>query len=215
MRRRKPASAIGLSMLDLISNALAAVIILFIILSALRIPSIPPERVKGTLQVRLEMIPKNNNTKSESLIWVEPPTVKTDKFSPVSNSKRWFGAEIFGLNNHVDYYGPNYTCLPENYKGEKESIYVPCISTYVDAENPNVHHLTIREPIEGKWKIGLLYVEHSELMKVEQPAKVKAEYWLMVNDVNFDSDTTVELIAPSESNILMIDLENIISRLSE
>jgi len=151
---------------------------------------------------------------SESLIWVEPPTVKTNQFLPESNSKRWFGAEIFGLNNHVDYYGPNYTCLPEKYKGENP-IYVPCISTYVDAKNPNVHHLTIREPIEGKWKIGLLYVEHSELMKVEQPAKVKVEYWLMVDEVNYVSDTTVEMIAPSESNTLLIDLENIILNLSK
>ncbi|MBK6629411.1 MAG: hypothetical protein IPJ87_01545 [Flavobacteriales bacterium] len=52
---RKSRTAIGLSMLDVISNALASIILLFFVLVALRALPPPPERVMGVLIVDYEV----------------------------------------------------------------------------------------------------------------------------------------------------------------
>lgn len=210
MAKRRNPSAIGLSMLDLISNALASIIILFIILSSIRVPSIPPERVKGTLLVRLEL-KESGNAQLESIVWVEPPNLGDER------KRKFFGGEIYALNTHGKVFGPSADCgCNENNLGFSKNIAItPCIALYTHQDSANVHYLVIRDPVREEkngqkkydWGIGLLYVDHEKLIENRQPVLGKLESWF-INDLSKDSlhFETFSLDASTNFHKIIIDL---------
>ena len=174
MATRKKPSAIGLAMLDLISNSLAAVIILFIIISSLRIPSIPPERIKGTFFVRYELIPDHHSEEAQSRIWVSPPS------HPEIQKDRYFEEEVLGMNTDWGIFGQFSDCSGKaNRSRESKQFITPCAMTSSPVDSTNVHYLVIRDPVKGTWKTGIFYREHHIMTSAKQPGKAKINAWFV------------------------------------
>ncbi|MEL6633263.1 MAG: hypothetical protein AAFQ83_17485 [Bacteroidota bacterium] len=173
MPRAKQPSAIGLSMLDLISNSLAAVIILFIIISSLKVPVIPPERIKGTLFIRYELRPDVNYDMAESKIWVEPPR------NHALQKNRYWEEEIFKMNADVGVFGLFSDCGGDQTKRVSKNFVTPCAMAYSHEDSTNVHYLVIRDPVKGIWQTGLLYRDHVRYPKEEVRAEINIHAWFV------------------------------------
>jgi len=191
MGKKRVPTPIGMSMLDLISNSLAAMIILFIIISSLRLPMIPPERIKGTLFVRYTL--ERNSRPLEdaaSQIWVTPPGVP----------EKYWGDEILLLNHLDEAYGLFTDCAEVNAKINTKNTVLPlCILVYSPADSANVHYLVIRDPLRGEWRTGLLYVDHDQLGADRQEATFTLQAWFVSatgDGVTPLQDTTYQ--APTE-----------------
>lgn len=193
MAKRKQPSAIGLSMLDLISNSLAAVIILFIIISSLRIPFIPPERVKGTLFIRYELIAKIQPDSAQSEIWLNPPTIHNRR-------ERFWEGNISLVNQK--YFGVFPDCGGIGKKPRNHKNYImPCAMVYSPVDSANVHYLIIRQPIKGEWKTGILYKDHLTITEGVREAKAKIDAWFVGKEVPgfLPEKTDITLIASTSS----------------
>lgn len=209
MAKRKGPSAIGLSMLDLISNSLASVIILFIIISSLRKPSIPPERIKGTLLVRFELLPQQNLVYSESIVWVEPPNISQ------GDKHKFFGNEIFMINKDDAVFGLCQDCKEKKFPSNMEQFITPCIAVYSPLDSNNVHYIVIRDPPrngqeEVDWKMGILYVDHDEYDVRQQPATATIQAWFIDNvnqDIHLLKDSILD--APSNSKGFSFNLDRL------
>jgi hypothetical protein len=202
MKKRNKQAAIGLSMLDLISNSLAAVIILFIIITSLRVPYIPPERVKGTLYARIELKGQGQPADLESLLWVEPPA------GPDQISKRFFGTDIFHLNTDPLVFGPYSDCSQATAAArQKKGFITPCAMNYSSSDNPNIHHLVIRDPLKASWVIGVLSVDHTGFLLEDQPTTADCQVWFLDNMARDSFEiTATPLSAPTSNKGWRIDL---------
>ena len=166
---KKPASAISLSMLDLISNALGAALILFFVLSVLRLPPIPPERVLGTLVIIIRIEAKNASQNADAEIWLISPQE--------ANLAREFGPDIEKFNderNAFSYYGVRYDSTNID-----AANLAPKVVVYAPVDSPNVRVAIVRDPIKGEWRGGLLYVNHQQYDDDPQPAKAHIEVWFV------------------------------------
>ncbi|MCG8330168.1 MAG: hypothetical protein MI974_20890 [Chitinophagales bacterium] len=200
MANRRKAAAIGLSMLDLISNSLAAMIILFIIISSLRLPSIPPERVEGVLVIRYEMNPMMNNHLAESDFWLS--------HDAITEGKRFYyhhEGEITMLNNNTQLFA---TCGGWKNNGRENDWTGPCIYDYTDPDNPNIHYVVVKNPPKGRWKTGLIDANHDEYIHAPQPAKSIVKAWFVGKELMILQDTIVpefQLTGPTHTHPIEFD----------
>lgn len=223
MARRSLPSPMGLSMLDLISNSLAAVIILFIILAALRIPAIPPERVKGTLMVRLEM----RDFAEDSLVRTEPwvnapwdmpkPADPKDPLYGVEMREHLFGREIQdSMNMNPRFYGSRFNCADAEIASTyRRKLFSPCAMAYSARYEPNVHYLVFRDPILDIWDFGLTYVDHRDLIKSKVPDAVGIHVWLMTEAGSTEPDSVGPVIAPTSSHTFSVDVKKLRDKLTK
>lgn len=196
MSRRKKKSAIGLAMLDLISNSLAAVIILFIIISSLRLPSIPPERVKGTLYIKYSLSGNRNLQNAESKIWLKPPDA----------TKRFWDEDIFNINSDVRIFGQFMDCKGrEGSMGKinagRKGYLTPCAMVYSPVDDHNTHYLVIRDPIKSPvnkdWKTGIFYQDHSEYEDETQFVEANIEAYFIGKEDKADFKDKAKIIGPT------------------
>lgn len=193
---RRPRSAIGVSMLDLISNALAATLILFFVLSILKLPPIPPTRVIGTLVVRCSIHADINPTKADIEVWLRPP-------SGVDNPplERKIGANIAEFNDDPRVFGLYGLHYEKVYEGIYGKNLPPEVMVYAPPDShTNVRIVIVRDPNEGEGMAGLLYVDHQELTLKIQKAKARIEAWFIKDDGKFKLlvDST-RFIAPTQT----------------
>lgn len=191
-------------MLDLISNSLAAVIILFIIISSMRKPFIPPERIKETLVIRYEL--KNSNEKSETQIWVEPSTVDVD-----SGRIRFYGLNnptIDDMNVNDKVFGRYLDCrLSIDNSVRERTFTTPCAMVYSPIDSNYVHYLIVRGPTEGSWRTGLLYRDHSQYEQREQPGSIEIRAWLMSEEESsYTEPVFTEITGPTGSRGFNIEI---------
>jgi hypothetical protein len=202
---RKPQSAIGLSMLDLISNALGAVIILFMILSSVRAPQIPPERIKGTLFIKYEIIDNPHIKDIEPLIWVQIPPHSGNPPAPGGAESRFYGADIFRMNKENFAFGafPDCGCKDDKTKRIKNNL-TPCIVTYSPIDSPNIQYLIIRDPIKAKdterdWETGMMYREHNQIVEGVQMGKAKISAWMFGVEGSVDTILSKTFIGTTDT----------------
>lgn len=156
-QRRKPASAIGLSMLDLISNAVAAVFILFILLSAIRLPPIPPERLEGQLIMRYTLRNVASPEKAKIRFWIKEEPGKNPPSEALLGS--WFPP----------------------IKGDEEPDFQKMVPYKVE-KKPNELFLIFDNPSIGKWETLLMYGEHEEHNPKMKPAEAHISIWFVGAD---------------------------------
>ncbi|MCG3158229.1 MAG: hypothetical protein DKINENOH_04870 [bacterium] len=191
---RRPKSAVGVSMLDLISNALAATLILFFVLSILKQPPIPPEYVLGTLVVRCSLRPIgspkfNSGDTAKVEVWLH---------SQELNTGRKFG-EV-GIASLEDIAGMNIRAFLDSLTIAD----LPALAALYTA-SPNEKIIIMRYPPKGNWFAGLLYVSHDKLEFNQQKAIGHIEVWFVKpkpEQSERDIDILAKdsrLIAPTES----------------
>lgn len=194
-------------MLDLISNSLAAVIILFIVISSLRIPFIPPERIVGTLYIRVEFKSKTDSEGSlESTIWMVPPP------NPTAGKARFWGSEIMEMNADPSVFGPFSDCGEDFETRKSKGFITPCIIEYSPEDSANVHYIIIRGPLREKWRIGTLYVDHQEITSSEQAVSVHYEAWLIRSEHSMHHRLDTVFTAPTGNHFWIIDLSTLEKR---
>jgi hypothetical protein len=184
--RRKIINPLGLAMLDIISNSLAAGIILFLVVSAIQKPFIPPERSKGTLYIEYILEAETDPEMANSLIWLEPPI--NDSNPSQCPPKRFWGAEeINQLNSDWCYYKSFQDCGDFVEEVNSRGMYIPpCVNTYIEKNGNQIIHLVMRDPIMGTWKSGIIYRDHLLLEEKAQIAEVTINLWY-VKDRNNNS----------------------------
>lgn len=179
-KKRKRLSPIGLAMLDLISNSLAATIILFIILASLRKPFIIPERINGTLFVRYELIDTvASPIHPGSSIWLDPPFTGNQLLP--GEQRVYFGpGQISRINGERNLYGTFADCegLSKKLRKNKKLI-PPCAMVYNPIDSPFVHYLILRNPLAGKWRTGIIYEDHPDYEKKTKAVKAKMQAWFI------------------------------------
>ena len=145
----KPKSPIGVSLLDVISNALASIILLFFILVGLRAVPPPPERMLGMLIVDYEIV---GGKHPEIEVYVDPPDSTA---GPGDEQPHRFGKSIEGLA----------TEQVQNVPG----IW-PYAKVLYDADSPDGKERRRRfvymNPQKyGSWKVGVIYADNADLLE--------------------------------------------------
>lgn len=166
---KRSRSAFGVSMLDLITNALAAAFILFMVFSYMQSQPIPPERVLGTLTVRITF--EYSPEIAEFALWVKSP------YS--SDGKRKFNKEILDLNYDELAFGKSILEYIGNLKLSEAALQPSYISVYTPPDSQNIRTIVVRDPHEGEWEVGVLYVAHENLEQKEQPAYATIQAWFL------------------------------------
>jgi hypothetical protein len=171
MRTRKRPQSIGLSMLDLISNSLASVIILFIILSSLRTPQVPPETFLGTVFIRYEANFVGHQ-KPDSLpkiaLWIKPNThngIYNDLLRDENGAPSFiWNQQMVGLNNTIIEYQNSDTASDELVHADPD-LKIVRAAIYSRVDSSNICYLILRNPPAGTYENGLLFTDNLELNK--------------------------------------------------
>lgn len=170
---KKPRSAIGMSMLDLISNALAATLILFFVLSVLRLPPIPPTRILGTLVVRCAVYSNNQPERGEVEIMLQPPAYQGQKI------ESQYGIDIDHFNKDQRVFGLYGLRYEKIYDSVKAASMPDPAMVYSPVDSPFVKIAIIRDPVEGIWTARLIYVDHELSTKSMQSTRAVIEAWFV------------------------------------
>lgn len=167
-------------MLDLISNALAASLILFLVLSLMDDPPIPPTRVQGTMVIEGSITREFERGKIDALFWLKAP-----------EAEEKYGESILELGNELSYASTSCDTKAEG---------IPRVMLYESPEEP-AHQLAIVQcPSEGAWQMGLLYEDHRDLESGRKEAMARISAWYLHENKNFTARIdTSEIIAPTTS----------------
>lgn len=159
--------AVSISMLDVISNALAATLILFFTTAALQVQAPLPPQVLGQCVIDVQFLPQ--------VPGAEPPTLIL--LSPKCKS----GAEKIneGINISGDWHPDN---TPKDIKGLP-----PRCGLYRDPNNPLNQTIVMYDPIAGKWQLQVLYTDHDLYEKQAVGASAQIRVW-------FESTATGERV---------------------
>lgn len=200
MAKTAPPSPLGLSMMDLISNALSACAILFFILATMKTPTIPPERVLGTLIVKFTVSQNGEDLRN----------IHTDVYAhaPGKNVPCYYGlAEIENLNKIPQVFGDNdvgWDRVLKNKSPEEQANFksmLPPSASAVHCASKGETFVIIHDPTlveDYKWKIGLYYIDHAKYDQNKQPIKIKMEAWLIKDEKEKYTIKDTILNAPTE-----------------
>ena len=135
----KPKAAIGISLLDVISNALASIILLFFVFAALRGQPLPPERVLGILIIDYKI-----NT-------VDTPYIKIFVKAPLQTRE----PPVF-LDDS----------LIETLETEKvdtiAGVWKNAIVLTTPGKETTTRRVVYMNPFEGYWYAGMIFSDHSK-----------------------------------------------------
>lgn len=182
-KRKKPSSAVGLSMLDLISNAVAAIFILFILLSAIRLPPIPPERLEGQLIIRYEVIGAK----------LQGPQKGKMRFRIVEPENKNMPAEKLAPSWHP------------KIKGDEELDFESMIP-YSPSDSQQVYYLVCDTPRVGEWTTTLQYSTHELFLENEKPAQLRISGWIIgakIETWSFDSTQAIPFKSHPTNHFLL------------
>ena len=203
-------------MLDIVSNSLAAVIILFFILSALRIPSIPIERICGTGEVIVKIFDSGNNVQiSQNIdanIFIRPKI--GDAGNSIENMEQM---DSIYWSDNIDKLNTNFSNFQQIFPScnlEEDEIklnnLVSISRVLKKDQNPNdaQQHITFRNPPANfSFDIGTLYNNHNEIDRSKKPIRI--EYEIIWKEENSEPLTTQKidtiLEAPTGRVYLNID----------
>ena len=171
-KRRKPSSAVGLSMLDLISNAVAAIFILFILLSAIRLPPIPPERLEGQLIIRYEVIGKELPQKGKMRFRINEPE---NKNMPTEEQLLHWHPAI---------------------KGDPELDFRSMIP-YSPSGAQHVYYLVCDTPRIGQYTTTLQYSTHELFLENAKPAQLRVSGWIIGTKIETWRFDSTQVIPPN------------------
>ncbi|MBV6504654.1 MAG: hypothetical protein ILNGONEN_00204 [Syntrophorhabdaceae bacterium] len=174
---KKPRSAIGMSMLDLISNALAATLILFFVLSVLRLPPIPPTRILGILYIRVATYAENQPERGRVELMLQSPAYQGQKIEPQ------YGIDIERFNKDPRVFGLYGLRYDKIYDSVKAASMPDPAMIYSPVDSPFVKIAIIRDPVEGVWTARLIYVDHELSTKSMQPTRAVIEVWFVKDKV--------------------------------
>ncbi len=214
MTRRRKIGTFGLSMLDIVSNSLAAVIILFFILSTLRVPSIPIERICGTGKVEIVLYENKKlekNTKIKADIYVMA-NAGDHGDSPANMSL--IKDSIYWSENVIDfdnYYANNlrnvtFECDPGNQIDHPQSI---TITNELDIHGEPLEALktvTFKNPPRNlEFEIGIIYSDHLEIDLEKKPIKANITCIWQHEANQVTADTTITFEAPTNRRFIVVD----------
>ena len=180
---KRPKTAIGIAMMDLVSNALAASLILFLVMSLMDDPPIPLPQVSGTLVISSTLDPRHGSPADNMHIWLQEPNMKLEKF----------GEEILEIGTLLDQQADS-SC-----SALAQGNWPPRVLSYVLPDKPSAQAIIVHCPTEGAWETGLVYASHRRLewRRQEAIARIKVMYLHPNSSVQFRGDTT-GLVAPTE-----------------
>lgn len=197
----------GLSMLDLISNALAGVIILFFILASSKFPGIPPERVCGNLVVSFtSSLPLDS---SKSSVWARWSPLSGNEFTQINPEFYYFDSSINKLNSIIKLREP-FRCLDSNMRSADSKL-IPAIRCYQSTEKHKVvkHILTMHDPLAGKWEIGCLYDNHLGLLNSRRPDSVTIDVDFYDSKNSKSGAKSYSITAPTSSVLTILTFSNV------
>ncbi len=166
----KPKSPIGLSLLDVISNALASIILLFFVMVAIRSQPPPPERQVGMLMVDFII-----NTPSDS------PTVVIYLKSPETNSPYLFDDQI-----------QEQLPTPPEIDSIKGIWDQAVVLTSLDNANKfrRIFYMNPEKGEQNKWHAGIIYSDHTRFTykDFKTPATVQIKgYFISKGTMTLDT----------------------------
>jgi hypothetical protein len=166
--------AISISMLDVISNALAATLILFFTTAALQVQAPLPPQVLGQLVVDVEFVPRQSGAELPILI-----------LNPPNGAKRLTDE---GINNPSQWHPRN---VPKIIDGLP-----PRSALYEDPANPLHRTIVIYDPLEGEWNLQVLYTNHAlyEQEAIGATARVRVWFESSGNGIRVQAQKEVSLL---------------------
>lgn len=185
-RYRKFGNPIAVSMLDVISNALAGVLVLFFVLSSMRLEHNQIKYQTGILVFEYEYSPSN----IEPLVFVDGPSSLPIKFGRDISDPNNRYAE---LTNYSESALQKVTVLKEQI-GDKQKIIIQIVDPAYG-------------PGDGKWKTGFIYSDHKNILKRKIEAKVK--FRALFIDAGGDTHTTDEQVKPVKSDRFQLETPTI------
>jgi hypothetical protein len=191
LKKRAAKSSIGISMLDVISNALAGTMCLFFALSAIQ--AVPPEapRIIGKLVVTLRLEPLNHGVSLPALFLKAPKTQNPDSWFPTLYESDMLRIN-FDYDTITDYRTDNF--LPFNvYRNPNDSLQYE-------------FHFT--NPRQGEYEFGAIYTDHARFLCDAQPVRFhfQAHFHKTDTDQTFSTgDSTVVLNYPTETCSFVIE----------
>lgn len=183
LKKRAAKASIGISMLDIISNALAGTMCLFFALSAIQ--AVPPEapRIIGKLIVAVRLEPISPGV-SPPALFMKAPKDQTFWFPTFYESDML--RINFDYDTIADYQTDNF--LPFNvYRNPNDSLQYE-------------FHFT--NPRQGKYEFGAIYTDHARFSCDAQPVKFHFQAHLHKTDTDqtfSTGDSTVVLKYPTET----------------
>lgn len=169
--------AVSISMLDVISNALAATLILFFTTAALQVQAPLPPQVLGQCVIDVTFLPQIPAGAEPPTLILLPPKCKV-------------GAEKIneGINISGDWH-------PSNVKKDIQGL-PPRWGLYRDPNNPLCQTIVLYDPIVGKWQLQILYTDHKLYESQAVGASTQIRVW-------FESSATKERVEAREEAKLL------------
>lgn len=145
LKKRTAKVSIGLSMLDVISNALAGTMCLFFALSAIQ--SVPPEspRILGKLVFTVLLEPSVPGVSLPVLFLKAPKSVNPNTYFPTL-----YDGDILRLN--IDY---------DTITDYRTDHFLP-VNVYRNPDNPLEYEVHITNPRQGEYEFGAIYTDHAQ-----------------------------------------------------
>lgn len=168
-KKKYTVSPIGLSMLDVISNALVATFILFILVSALQLQKQPIERVMGMFYIEM-------NFKPDVKLGMELPGIYLK--SPNSNPS---------FNSDIDDSDRLYEKIKEG-----TPVLPPHQMVYEDVNNPFKRIIVVMNPIAGVYKAGAFHVNHNEYAEKPIGGQLESKVYF-ITEPSGDDENPVKL----------------------
>lgn len=190
LKKRATKASIGLSMLDVISNALAGTMCLFFALSAIQ--AVPPEapRVIGKLIVTVRLEPDMPGVSPPALFIKAPKTLNPDSWFPTLYESEMLRIN-FNYDTVTDYRTDNF--LPVNvYRNPNDSLEYE-------------FHLT--NPRQGEYEFGAMYTDHTRFSCDAQPVRFHFQAHFHKTDTGQNlstDDKTMVLKYPTETCSFLI-----------
>lgn len=155
----KPKAAIGVSLLDVISNALASIILLFFVFAALRGQPKPPDRVLGILIIDYKI-------NSE----IDTPAISIYIKAPSSDNKR---ERIEAFDSEIE------DKLETKAVDTIQGVWDNAIILTTPGQEAKTRRLVYMNPQEGTWYAGMIFTDHSRYTSKDYLTKYKVNSFEM------------------------------------
>lgn len=165
----KPKAAIGVSLLDVISNALASIILLFFVFAALRGQPLPPERVLGILII---------DYKFNSVI--DTPLISIYVNAPSPQEK---GVRIDAFDSELE------SKLPTGTIDSIPGIWESAIVLTTPGKEKTTRRFVFMNPTKGLWTAGAIFADHSKYTRTEYLSNKSNSFEMKAYFINPDKGT--------------------------
>ncbi|MEM7104880.1 MAG: hypothetical protein AAF502_17220 [Bacteroidota bacterium] len=174
-------------MLDIISNAMAGIAVLFFLHVALQLQTPPPTPVRGRAVFEIELK-------------VTPGAYEPSVFLLYKNEKR-------PVDDYLAY-GGGYDGDLEIDKAETSFEFTEDTASMIgferllvrDTDNPLKWTVHLMDPLEGTYSIGMIYVDHEKFYREPTPAKIKLESYFEFSEgdeVYQSKEVTRDVMSPT------------------